>query len=294
MNEKLEIMKNGKGFIAALDQSGGSSGKTLKLYGITEDKYSNDEEMFELIHEMRTRVIKSNSFTSDKIIGVILFEKTMNGMIDGEYVSEYLWNNKHILSFLKVDKGLADEEDGVQVMKDIPGLEDTLKTAISHGVFGTKMRSVIKSANPEGIRKVVKQQFEIANFIASFGLVPIIEPEVSINAPDKEECERILKEEVKNFLEILPSDAKVMFKFTIPSVDNFYADLMENEKVVRIVALSGGYTCTDACDKLSRNNGMIASFSRALLESLRVTDTEEEFDQKLNDAINMIYEASIT
>ena len=291
MNEKLEIMKNGKGFIAALDQSGGSSGKTLRLYGIAEDKYSTDEEMFNLIHEMRTRVIKSNSFTSDKIIGVILFEKTMNGMIDGEYTSEYLWNNKHILSFLKVDKGLADEEDGVQVMKDIPGLEDTLKTAVSHGVFGTKMRSVIKSANAEGIKKVVKQQFDIARVIASFGLVPIIEPEVSINAPDKEECERILKEEVKKELADFPSN--VMFKFTIPTVDNYYADLMEYENVVRIVALSGGYTCVDACDKLSRNNGMIASFSRALLESLRVTDTEEEFDQKLKDAIDMIYEASI-
>ena len=293
MDEKLEIMKNGKGFIAALDQSGGSSGKTLRLYGIGEDQYSTDEEMFNLIHEMRARVIKSNSFTSDKILGVILFEKTMNNMIDGEYTSEYLWNNKHILSFLKVDKGLADEEDDVQVMKDIPGLEETLKQAVSHGVFGTKMRSVIKKANPAGIRKVVKQQFEIANLIASFGLVPIIEPEVSIDAPDKEECERILKEEVKDFLHILPEGTKVMFKFTIPTVDNYYADLMEDEKVVRIVALSGGYTCADACDRLARNHGMIASFSRALLESLRVTDTEEEFDNKLKDAIDMIYDASI-
>ena len=293
MNEKLEIMKNRNGFIAALDQSGGSSGKTLKLYGITEDKYSTDEEMFNLIHEMRARVIKSKSFTDEKIIGVILFEKTMNSMIDNEYTSEYLWNNKHILSFLKVDKGLAEEENSVQVMKDIPGLEETLKQAVSHGIFGTKMRSVIKGANPEGIRKVVKQQFELANFIASFGLVPIIEPEVSIDAPDKEECERILKEEVKSFLDILPPTVKVMFKFTIPTVDNFYADLIEDVHVVRVVALSGGYACPDACERLSRNHGMIASFSRALLETLRVTDTEEEFDNKLKAAIDMIYDASI-
>ncbi len=293
MNEKLEIMRNRKGFIAALDQSGGSSGRTLKLYGVTEDKYSNDDEMFDLIHEMRTRVIKSKSFTDEKIIGVILFEQTMNRTIEDKYTSDYLWDNKHIISFLKVDKGLAEENNGVQLMKDIPELENTLKQAIERGIFGTKMRSVIKSANREGIEAIVKQQFEVAKVIMSYGLVPIIEPEVSINAPDKAECEVILKEFIDKEMAALPEDAKLMFKFTIPSVDNFYLDYINNPKVVRVVALSGGYTCQDACERLARNNGMIASFSRALLESLRVTDTEEEFDEKLKTAIDGIYEASI-
>ena len=291
-NEKLEIMKNRNGFIAALDQSGGSSAKTLKLYGINEDEYSSEEEMFDLIHAMRTRVMKSKEFTSEKIVGVILFEQTMNRKIDDKYTSEYLWN-KNILSFLKVDKGLAELENGVQLMKDIPNLEETLRVAKERGIFGTKMRSVIKEANELGIKKIVKQQFELANYIASFGLVPIIEPEVDINAPDKEECERILKEEVKSFLRILPPEVKVMFKFTIPSVDNFYEDIMNDEHVVKVVALSGGYEREDACERLARNKGMIASFSRALLEGLKVSDSDEEFDKKLASSIDMIYKASI-
>ena len=290
--EKIEMMKTKPGFIAALDQSGGSSAKTLKLYGIEESSYNGEDEMFDLIHEMRTRIMKSKSFTSDKIVGVILFEQTMNRMVDGKYTSEYLWD-KGILSFLKVDKGLADLANGVQVMKDIPGLEDTLKVAKERGIFGTKMRSVIKEANEVGIKNVVEQQFEIAKVIASYGLVPIIEPEVSITSPNKQECEEILKREVANQLELLDDGVQVMFKFTIPSVDNYYEDLMSNPHVVKIVALSGGYEKLDACERLSRNRGMIASFSRALLEGLSVNDTEEEFDKKLADSIDEIYNASV-
>ena len=289
---KLNIMKNRNGFIAALDQSGGSSGKTLRLYGIDESSYNSDDEMFNLIHEMRTRVMKSKAFTSEKIVGVILFEQTMNRMIDNKYTSEYLWD-KNILSFLKVDKGLAELDNGVQVMKEIPGLEDTLKVAVERGIFGTKMRSVIKEANEEGIKAVVKQQFDIAKVIAGYNLVPIIEPEVDINAPDKEKCEEILKREVMNELAMLPEETKVMFKFTIPSVDNFYKDVINESHVVKVVALSGGYEREDACRRLARNNGMIASFSRALLEGLNVNDTEEEFDEKLANSIDMIYKASI-
>lgn len=290
--EKLDIMKNRQGFIAALDQSGGSSAKTLKLYGISEDEYNGEDEMFDLIHAMRTRVMKSKEFTSDKIVGVILFEQTMNRKIDDMYTSDYLWS-KNILSFLKVDKGLAELNNGVQVMKDIPNLEDTLDLAVERGIFGTKMRSVIKECNEEGIKEVVKQQFDIAKIIASKGLVPIIEPEVDINAPDKEKCEEVLRKYVMEELNNLDDDTKVMFKFTIPSVDNFYEEVQNDKHVVRVVALSGGYTREDACEKLSRNKGMIASFSRALLEGLKVTDTDEEFDEKLKNSIDMIYKASI-
>ena len=291
-NKKLDIMKNRKGFIAALDQSGGSSGKTLKLYGIDSDQYSSEDEMFDLIHEMRSRVMKSKEFTSDKIVGVILFEQTMNRKIDGKYTSDYLWD-KEILSFLKVDKGLAELNNGVQMMKDIPNLEDTLKVAVERGIFGTKMRSVIKEANEEGIKNVVKQQFDIAKVISSYGLVPIIEPEVDINAADKEKCEEILKSEVKKELSLLSDDVLVMFKFTIPSIDNFYSDLMSDKHVVKVVALSGGYERVDACQRLSRNDGMIASFSRALLEGLKVSDTDLEFDEKLKESIDLIYKASL-
>ena len=290
--EKLDIMQNRLGFIAALDQSGGSSAKTLRLYGVNEDSYSSEEEMFDLIHAMRTRVMKSKEFTSEKIVGVILFEQTMNRKIDDMYTSEYLWK-KNILSFLKVDKGLKDLENGVQLMKDIPGLEDTLDVAVERGIFGTKMRSVIKEANEEGIKEIVKQQFEIAKIIANKGLVPIIEPEVDINAPDKEKCEEILRNYVMEELSKLDDDTKVMFKFTIPSVDNYYSEVMEDKHVVKVVALSGGYEREDACNRLARNKGMIASFSRALLEGLNVNDTEEEFDKKLADSIDMIYQASI-
>ena len=291
-NEKYEIIKNKPGFIAALDQSGGSSSKTLKLYGIDESEYSSEDEMFDLIHAMRTRVMKSKSFTSDKIIGVILFEQTMNRTIDGKLTSDYLWD-KGIVSFLKIDKGLADLSQGVQLMKYIPDLEKTLEEAKSKGIFGTKMRSVIKDANSIGINKIVKQQFEIAKIIAKHGLVPIIEPEVDINAADKVKCEEILHAEIARELYVLPEDVKVMFKFTIPSFENFYEDFMEDEKVVRIVALSGGYPMHEACEKLAKNNGLIASFSRALLEGLNVNQTEEEFDNKLAASIDEIYNASI-
>ena len=290
--EKLDIMQNRLGFIAALDQSGGSSAKTLRLYGINEDEYNGEEEMFDLIHAMRTRVMKSKEFTSDKIVGVILFEQTMNRKIDDMYTSEYLWK-KNILSFLKVDKGLEELKDGVQLMKEIPGLEDTLDVAVERGIFGTKMRSVIKEANEEGIKKIVKQQFDIAKVIASKGLVPIIEPEVDIHAADKEKCEEILRNYVMEELNNLSDETKVMFKFTIPSVDNYYEEVMKDKHVVKVVALSGGYEREDACERLSRNKGMIASFSRALLEGLNVHDSDEEFDKKLADSIDMIYQASI-
>ena len=289
---KLDIIKNRKGFIAALDQSGGSSVKTLKLYGIDESSYNGDDEMFNLMHEMRMRVMKSKVFTSDKIVGVILFEQTMNRMIDGKYTSDYLWD-KNILSFLKVDKGLNELNNGVQTMKDIPNLDDTLKCAKERGIFGTKMRSFIKEANEEGIREIVKQQFDIAKVIASYDLVPIMEPEVDINAIDKEKCEEILKREVISELAMLPENIKVMFKFTIPSLNNYYEEIINDSHVLRVVALSGGYKMEDACNRLANNKGMIASFSRALLEGLNVGDTEEEFDKKLANSIDMIYKASV-
>ena len=290
--KKLEMMRTKPGFIAALDQSGGSSAKTLKLYGIDEGSYSGEDEMFDLIHAMRARVMKSKAFTSDKIVGVILFEQTMNREIDGKLTSDYLWD-KGILSFLKVDKGLKDLEDGCKLMKDIPGLEATLDEAKSKGIFGTKMRSVIKEANLMGIRNVVKQQFELAKIICAHGLVPIIEPEVDIHAEDKLKCEEILYSAISVELDKMPEDARIMFKFTLPQVENFYEDLYEDERVVRIVALSGGYPLHEACEKLSKNSGMIASFSRALLEGLNVNDTDEEFDKELEITIDEIYKASI-
>ena len=295
MNEKkLEMMKNKKGFIAALDQSGGSSSKTLAAYGIDKSEYSTDEEMFDLIHEMRKRVFTSKSFTNEHIIGAILFEKTMNSKIGEEYTADYLWNKKEILSFLKVDKGLAEEENGVKLMKEIPNLTEQLQEANRKNVFGTKMRSVIYEANEEGIRNIVNQQFEFAKIICDNGLVPIIEPEVDINSADKELCEKILKEEIVKQLDNWNSNDKIMFKFTIPTQDNLYLDLYNYECVVRIVALSGGYDIETAVEKLSKNNKMIASFSRALLQDLRVNQTQEEFDEILNKVIIKIYNASIS
>lgn len=294
MNEKmLEIMKNGKGFIAALDQSGGSSSKTLAAYGIKETEYSSEEEMFNLIHEMRKRVFTSKSFTNEHIIGAILFEKTMLSKIGDEYTANYLWNEKGIVSFLKVDKGLQEENNGVKLMKEIPNLEEQLQEAVNHNVFGTKMRSVIYSATREGIKEVVKQQFEFAKVICDHGLVPIIEPEVDINSSEKELCEEILKEEIVNELNNWDSNRKIMFKFTIPSKENLYLDLYNFDCVVRVVALSGGYDIDTAVEKLSKNNKMIASFSRALLQDLNVSQTQEEFDKLLNDVIVKIYNASI-
>lgn len=292
-NEMYEIVKNRPGFIAALDQSGGSTGKALKNYGIDESEYTNEEEMFNLIHEMRKRVFTSKSFTSEHILGAILFEKTMLSKVGDEYTADYLWNEKKIVSFLKVDKGLAEEENGVKLMKEIPNLEEELKTAREKNVFGTKMRSVIYSANIDGIKAIVNQQFEFAKIICDAGLVPIIEPEVDINAPDKEKCEEILKAEIKKQLDFWNVNDKIMFKFTIPTVENLYLDLYDYECVVRIVALSGGYSIDQAVELLSKNNKMIASFSRALLQDLNAHQTQEEFDQKLNDVIVKIYNASM-
>lgn len=293
-NEMYEIMKNKLGFIAALDQSGGSSSKTLKAYGIDESEYNSEEEMFNLIHEMRKRVFTSKSFTNEHIIGAILFEKTMLSKVNDEFTADYLWNEKKIVSFLKVDKGLAEEANGVKLMKEIPNLAEELQEAREKNVFGTKMRSVIYEANEEGIKAVVAQQFEFAKTICDAGLVPIIEPEVDIHAPEKAKCEEILKAEVKAQLDKWNQNDKIMFKFTIPTVANHYLDLYDYECVVRIVALSGGYDIEEAVTLLAQNNKMIASFSRALLQDLNVHQTQEEFDEKLNDVIVKIYNASIT
>ena len=291
--EKLKVVRERKGFIAALDQSGGSTGKTLEKYGIPKDSYSTEDEMFELIHEMRKRVFTSPVFTNEKILGSILFYKTMESEVDGEYTADYLWKKKNIVSFLKVDKGLADEANNVKVMKDIPDLEEQLSVARSRHVFGTKMRSVILGANREGIKEIVKQQFAFAKTICDNGLVPIIEPEVDINIPDKKEAEEILKEEIVNVLNTWNKEDLIMFKFTIPTVANLYEDLYHYECLVRVVALSGGYETDEACKLLKQNNRMIASFSRALLQNLNAHQTEEEFNHELKHAIDEIYDASI-
>ena len=292
-NKKLEVVKTRTGFIAALDQSGGSSAKTLEKYGIKKDEYQTEEEMFDLIHQMRTRVITSAVFNDKHILGTILFYKTMMGKIEGEYSADYLWNKKNIVSFLKVDKGLEEEENGVKLMKPIPDLENQLDEANEKHVFGTKMRSVIYEANEKGIEEIVNQQFEFAKVICNKGLVPIIEPEVDINSKDKEKCEEILHEKIKEKLNNWNSEDKIMFKFTIPTKANLYEDLYNYEAVIRVVALSGGYDIDKACELLSKNNKMIASFSRALLENLNVNQTKEEFDRELDNAITKIYNASI-
>lgn len=292
--EQLKRMQSGKGFIAALDQSGGSTPKALKAYGISEDRYSNDEEMFAIIHEMRTRIIKSPAFHSKHILGAILFENTMDRYIDGQYTADFLWEKKGIVPFLKVDKGLAPLKDGVQVMKPFDGLDNLLKRANERNIFGTKMRSFIKEANAEGIKTVVQQQFDIAKQIVAAGLVPIIEPEVDIHAQDKAESERILKEEFFKHLAKLDENVKVMFKVSLPTEDNFYSDLIKDPHVVRVVALSGGYSQAEANKILARNHGMIASFSRALTEGLSANQTDEEFNAILGKSIEAIAEASNT
>ena len=292
-NKKLEVVKTRTGFIAALDQSGGSSAKTLEKYGIKKDEYQTEEEMFDLIHQMRTRVITSDVFNDNHILGTILFYKTMMGKIEGEYSADYLWNKKNIVSFLKVDKGLEEEENGVKLMKTIPDLENQLDEANEKHVFGTKMRSVIYEANEKGIEDIVNQQFEFAKVICNKGLVPIIEPEVDINSKDKEKCEEILHEKIKEKLNNWKLEDKIMFKFTIPTKANLYEDLYNYEAVIRVVALSGGYDIDKACELLSKNNKMIASFSRALLENLNVNQTKEEFDRELDNVITKIYNASI-
>ena len=294
MNEKLEKMRNGKGFIAALDQSGGSTPKALKLYGVNEDEYSNEAEMFDLIHKMRTRIIKSPAFNETKILGAILFEQTMDSKIDGKYTADFLWEEKRILPFLKIDKGLNDlDADGVQTMKPNPTLPELLKRANERHIFGTKMRSVIKKASPAGIARVVEQQFEVATQIVAAGLIPIIEPEVDINNVDKVECEEILRDEIRKHLNALPETSNVMLKLTLPTVENFYEEFTKHPRVVRVVALSGGYSREKANDILSKNTGVIASFSRALTEGLSAQQTDDEFNKTLATTIEGIYEASI-
>lgn len=291
--EKFNRIKNDNGFIAALDQSGGSTPKALRLYGINEDAYSNEEEMFDLIHQMRTRIVKSKSFTSDRILGAILFEMTMERMVDGVHTPDYLWNEKKIVSFLKVDKGLAEEKNGVQLMKEIPNLKEIVEKGVKYGVFGTKMRSVVKEANEEAIREVVKQQFDFAKIIIAGGLVPIVEPEVDINSKEKEKCEEILKREILSELDKLSENENVMLKLTLPTVANFYKELVEHPRVIRVVALSGGYSRDESNEILAKNNGIIASFSRALSEGLSANQTEEEFDKMLDESIESIFQASI-
>lgn len=290
---QFDVIKNGKGFIAALDQSGGSTPKALKLYGISEDSYSGEEEMFNLVHDMRKRIIKSKAFTKDRIIGAILFEQTIDRKIDDKYTGDYLWEEKGIVPFLKVDEGLAKEDKGVQLMKPLTKLDELLTRANKRNVFGTKMRSVIKTANLEGIKDIVEQQFEIGKKIFDAGLIPILEPEVDIHSPQKSEAEEILKSEILRHLNNLDGDIKIMLKLTIPSKDNFYKELIEHERIVRVVALSGGYTREEANDKLKKNQGLIASFSRALSEGLSVNQSGDEFDETLGKSIEEIYEASI-
>ncbi|WP_412518576.1 fructose bisphosphate aldolase [Staphylococcus simulans] len=290
--EQFDKIKNGKGFIAALDQSGGSTPKALKAYGIEENEYSNDDEMFDLVHEMRTRIITSPAFNGDKILGAILFEQTMDREIEGQYTGDFL-ASKGVVPFLKVDKGLADQNEGVQLMKPIPDLDKLLQRANERHIFGTKMRSNILENNKEGIEKVVKQQFEVAKEIIAAGLVPIIEPEVNIHAEDKEAIEANLAEAIKAELDNLNKDENVMLKLTIPTKANAYKALIEHPQVVRVVALSGGYSREEANKILKENDGLIASFSRALVTDLNVKQSDEEFNSKLQDAIDTIYDASV-
>lgn len=289
----LEQMKHGKGFIAALDQSGGSTPKALKAYGVDESQYHNEDEMFDMVHQMRARIITSPAFTNEHILGAILFEKTMLSQIDGKYTAEYLWQNKHVVPFLKVDSGLAEQADGVQLMKPIPELANRLAEANQHDVFGTKMRSVIHELNHDGIKAIIDQQFAIAKTICDAGLVPIIEPEVDIHAAQKDEIEHAMKVEITRHLDSWDANDMVMFKFSIPTTPDLYADLYSYDAVVRIVALSGGYSVDEACAKLAQNHNMPASFSRALLQNLRVQQSDEEFNETLKQAIEQIYQASV-
>jgi fructose-bisphosphate aldolase, class I len=295
MNEQMyDKVQNGAGFIAALDQSGGSTPKALALYGVGEDAFSNDAEMFDRIHEMRTRIITSTSFNGDRVLGAILFEDTMDRSIEGTGTADYLWSVKNVVPFLKVDKGLADESQGAQVMKPIAGLDELCARAVAKGVFGTKMRSVIKLADPAGVDAVVEQQFEIGRQIIAAGLVPIIEPEVDIHSPQKAEAEALLRASITTQLDALGNDQFVMLKLSIPSEDDFYLSLIEHPQVVRVVALSGGYPRDEANERLARNHGMIASFSRALTEGLSAQQSDDEFDAALGEAIDGIYTASLT
>lgn len=291
--EQFERMKNGKGFIAALDQSGGSTPKALLNYGVTEDAYSNEEEMFDKVHEMRKRIIKDNAFTSDRILAAILFKVTMNSKIDGKYTADYLWEEKGIVPILKVDEGLDEEKDGAQLMKPFKHIDELLENAKERNIFGTKMRSVVKELNEESIKKVVEQQFDYAKKISNAGFVPIIEPEVDIHAKDKAEIEEVLKKYLVDELKKLDKETYVMFKLTLPEKENLYEDLYDFDQTVRVVALSGGYSREEANEKLRKNKGVIASYSRALTEGLNVNQTDEEFNKMLDDSIEKNYSASV-
>jgi fructose-bisphosphate aldolase class I len=292
--EQRNEMASRRGFIAALDQSGGSTPNALKLYGIPESAYGNEGQMFDLIHEMRSRLILSPSFTGDKILATILFEQTMDRTINGEDSAAFLWKQKHIVPFVKVDQGLADAQYGVQLMKPMTKLDSLLDRAIDKGIFGTKMRSFIQEPNEGGISAIVDQQFDYADKIGQRGLMPIIEPEVSIKSPDKPTADRLLMTGIQAKLDELPSDRQVMLKLTLPDEDNLYAPLIDHPRVLRVVALSGGYTLAQSTAILARNHGLIASFSRALTEGLRADQTDAEFDEKLKSNIDQIYAASVT
>ena len=292
--QQLRKMKTQPGFIAALDQSGGSTPKALRLYGISDDAWSNDDEMFAIVHQMRTRIITSPSFTGERILGAILFENTMDRDIEGQSAADYLWNVKRVVPILKVDKGLAAEKNGVQLMKPMPGLAALLDKAKAKRMFGTKMRSVIKQANAAGIKDIVSQQFEAAGLIIAAGLVPIIEPEVDIHCPEKFAAEKLLKAAILEGLDELSAGKLVMLKLTLPEIDDFYADCLSHPNVLRVVALSGGYTRDEANERLRRNHGIVASFSRALVEGLSVQQSDAEFDALLDTSIQSIFEASNT
>lgn len=293
-HEQFRKVKNEPGFFAALDQSGGSTPSALRLYGIPPEAYSGDEEMFRLVHEMRVRIMTSPAFGGDRILGAILFERTMNSDVSGREAADYLWSVKGVVPFLKVDQGLEGEAEGVQIMKPIPDLDSLLAQAVKKGILGTKMRSFIKRADGVGIKAVVDQQFELARQILGWGLVPILEPEVDINSPEKAEAEEMLRQLLLEQLAALPQDDVVMFKLTLPSVDDFYSDLVVHPNVVRVLALSGGYTRQQAVSRLARNHGVIASFSRALMAGLRVDQSQEDFDLTLDGSIEEIFEASRT
>jgi fructose-bisphosphate aldolase class I len=293
-DEQLQKMREGDGFIAALDQSGGSTPKALKLYGISEDSYSGDDQMFDLIHEMRARIIKSAAFNGDRILGAILFEKTMDRKIDDLDTGDYLWSRKNIVPFLKIDKGLEAEADGVQLMKPMPGLDDLLERGVAKHMFGTKERSVIKLANPAGIQAIADQQFEVGRQVLGHGLIPILEPEIDIHSPEKAEAEELLKAALISGLEQVPDGQQLMFKLTLPETDGFYQELVDHPKVLRVVALSGGYSREEANARLSRNPGVVASFSRALTEGLTAQQSDEDFDTLLDDAVSSIFAASKT
>lgn len=292
--QREKVAKSRGPFLAALDQSGGSTPKALKVYGLNEDAWNGDAEMFDLVHQMRTRIMTSPAFTGERILGAILFENTMDREVDGKATGDYLWEVKGVIPFLKVDKGLQDEKDGVQLMKPIGGLDELLKRAKAKNIFGTKMRSVVLQANPAGIEAIVAQQFEVGAQINAAGLIPILEPEVDIHCPQKAEAEAMLKAAILNHLDKLPSGQQVMLKLTIPDRDGFYSDVIAHPGVLKVVALSGGYSREDANAKLARNPGMVASFSRALVEGLKAQQSDEEFNQLLDESIDSIYAASKT